>query len=191
MKFNQLAARVRIGFWEGMEDYSVKNIKFYPSSNIENVEPTATAILYAGTNVFPDGGTYTVSYDSNNNKALANYTGTAEDKTTSLTIGNLDQVTIGTSSSACTTTDYISVLPTIFQTSIFVNITYTLVKDSDNTTETRTKEVEIKTRNNPAWDYQRQYTLAFEITLDGIKELIITDEWDNDYRHAKEMNFVW
>lgn len=179
LKFNQLAAKVRLGFWEGIDGYSVNDVKFYSSADLTTT-PTTTAVIYSNSSVFPNGGSYTISYDSSN-KAQFTYTGSDDQKTNSINFGNITQGAIGTTLESCTKTDYTDVLPTTFTESIYINIRYTLVNGSNR--ETKTKIVEIKTKNNPRWDYQKQYTLAFEITKDGIKDLLITEEWDNDYRH--------
>lgn len=180
LKFNQLAAKVRIGFWEAIEGYSVKDVKFFSSENATNT--SGEAVLYAKSNVFPsDGCSYTISYDIGN-KAKFVYSGTSEQMTSYISVGSLQQGVIGTSIENCTKTDFVSVLPMSFSESIYIRVVYTLVKD-DGSSQEKNKIVEIKTKNNPKWDYQCQYTLVFEITLEGIKGLLITDEWDNDYRH--------
>jgi len=178
LKFNQLAAKVRLGFWEGIEGCSVEDIQFYSSSSATDY--SSSGVIFSDNKVFPDGGSYAISYDSNN-KAQFIYSGSDDQKTNSINFGNITQGAIGTTLESCTKTDYTDVLPATFTESIYIKIIYTLVNGSNR--ETKTKTVEIKTKNNPKWDYQSKYTLAFEITKDGIKDLLITEDWDNDYRH--------
>jgi len=178
--FNQMAAKVCIGFWEKMDGYSVKDVKFYSSDAAEN--PSSTAVLYAGSKVFPNGGSYNIDYDSNN-KAQFTYSGTEDQKSSTLTIGSMPAGNIGKTLADCTKTSYATVLPTAFSESIYIHVTYTLVKEADNTTDTKSKKVEIKTKKNQKWDYQRQYTLAFEVTLSGINNLLMENKWDEDSRH--------
>lgn len=64
LKFRSLVTKVRIGLYETVPGHSVKNVKFYPSTD---GTPTATATLFASSEAlpsFPENGTstYTVSF---------------------------------------------------------------------------------------------------------------------------------
>ena len=65
LTFRSLLAKVRVGLYETIPGYSVREVKFYPSANGET---TTTATLYASSDVLPafDGSTndatYTVSF---------------------------------------------------------------------------------------------------------------------------------
>lgn len=185
LKFNQLAAKVRVGFWENIAGYSVKDIKFYATSETSE-EPSSTVMLFADNKVFPNGGSYTISYDSDN-KAQFAYSGTDENKSSSLTLKTFEPTTIGATQETCTYSGYELVLPTLFTSDIKIKISYTLVNNSDNSdTTTKTKTAEITKDKNPKWDFQKRYSLVFKITENGVSGEMITlkdNEWDNDYRH--------
>lgn len=87
MKFRQLGTKVRIGIYETIPGYSVRNVKFYTKGGIldaDGTDPTKPAagqivenatIFSAGADIYTEG-TYTVTYptvdnpdDANNNQA--------------------------------------------------------------------------------------------------------------------------
>ena len=68
LKFRSLGAKIRIGLYETIPGYSVKDVKFYPSDAAINGGATSTtAVLYAASSVLPTQGTYTVYFPTVNN----------------------------------------------------------------------------------------------------------------------------
>lgn len=57
--FRSLTSKVRIGLYETVPGYSVKDVKFYSA---ESTVGDGTPYLYGGATAFNDKGTYTVSY---------------------------------------------------------------------------------------------------------------------------------
>ena len=66
LQFRKMESKVRIALYETIPGYSVKDVKFYASSD-DSETPTTTAYLYAGSSTLPAGGTntYTVTFDTN------------------------------------------------------------------------------------------------------------------------------
>ena len=68
LKFRSLGAKIRIGLYETIPGYSVKDVKFYPSDAAINGGATSTtAVLYAASSVLPTEGKYTVYFPTVNN----------------------------------------------------------------------------------------------------------------------------
>lgn len=66
LNFRSLVSKVRVGLYETVPGYSVRNVLFYPASG---ESPTSTAALYASSNVIPtfkttspNDATYTVTF---------------------------------------------------------------------------------------------------------------------------------
>ena len=68
LEFRSFLTKVQLGFYETIPGYSVKEVKFYPSSSGSS---TTTPSLYATDNVLPNGGKYTVTFDASGNAQLA------------------------------------------------------------------------------------------------------------------------
>ena len=61
-KFRSTAAKIRFGFYETVPGYSIKDVKFFNSSNTEVLASSVPqATLYGGTDFFPVSGGYTLS----------------------------------------------------------------------------------------------------------------------------------
>ena len=100
LKFRSLAAKVRVGFYETIRGFSIKDVRFYNSTGttIDEVQTgTVTDATLFGTGAFPDNGTYKILFphvgsanvgDPDYNKAHAEH----EDITAvnSQTFGTLD-----------------------------------------------------------------------------------------------------
>lgn len=91
--FRALAAKVRIGLYETIPGYSVKDVKFYREPKSATADDTP--YIYAGTQTIPNGkGTVTVSYpvedhsSVNYHKAAVTYSDSG-DKVQSLQLGAL------------------------------------------------------------------------------------------------------
>ncbi len=66
LKFRNMAAKVRMGIYETIPGYSVKDVKFY--ANTGTTSSADNAILFASSSILPTSGTYTV-YFPNVNKS--------------------------------------------------------------------------------------------------------------------------
>lgn len=67
LSFRSLVAKVRMGIYETVPGYSVKDVKFYTSDDaISGGSNSTTAALYASSNVLPTQGTYTVYFPTVN-----------------------------------------------------------------------------------------------------------------------------
>lgn len=100
LKFRSLAAKVRVGFYETIRGFSIKDVRFYNSTGTTIDEVQTGAVTNAtlfGTGAFPDNGTYKILFphvgsanvgDPDYNKAHAGH----EDITAvnSQTFGTLD-----------------------------------------------------------------------------------------------------
>lgn len=156
LKFRNLAAKVRLGFYETIPGYSVKNVKFYTDGTTEITTcPTETsASLYTsgsgGSDKFYLAGTATVSFptvgtdnlgNSDYNKAHVRITPeTTGGTTTSMSFGDLtygtkedheptDGIWLGRNSTAASYSnnkEYTAVLPNETGTSLTLRVDYTL-----------------------------------------------------------------
>lgn len=70
--FRSLASKVRIGLYETVPGYSVKDVKFYSA---DATVGTGTPYLYGGTTAFNEKGTFTVNYPTigNTNSGNSDY----------------------------------------------------------------------------------------------------------------------
>lgn len=97
IKFRKLTSKVRIGLYETVPGYSVKDVKFYTSdAAIDGGSESTTAALYAGSSILPTAASYTVYFPtvnsedpaSDKNKAHVKYA-TATSTQTNQTFGAL------------------------------------------------------------------------------------------------------
>lgn len=71
LRFLSFLSKIRMGFYETIPGYSVKDLKFYisndtkSSSDDEHIEDGLMATLYDADTRIPDGGKYTVTFDAN------------------------------------------------------------------------------------------------------------------------------
>ncbi len=72
LTFRALVAKIRVGLYETIPGYSVKNVQFYPSAS---GTATGTVALYAASDVLPSTGTSTVYFPTvgSTNKGKADY----------------------------------------------------------------------------------------------------------------------
>lgn len=72
LTFRALVAKIRVGLYETIPGYSVKNVQFYPSASGTQ---TGTVALYAASAVLPSSGTSTVYFPTvgSSNKDKADY----------------------------------------------------------------------------------------------------------------------
>lgn len=65
LKFRSLAAKVRVGFYETIRGFSIKDVRFYNSTGTtidEEQTGTVTDATLFGTGAFPDNGTYKILF---------------------------------------------------------------------------------------------------------------------------------
>lgn len=188
--FKPLAAKVRIGLYETIPGYSVKDVKFYKAG--DNYESTleTTPLLFAGSTSMPSGvGTVTLKFNEETNSANKDYnkvevasyadnlgqdvalqgliTGTYVSREN--IEGGKDatpgQVFLGRTSNAATTSEYQAVVPTGAGHSMTLKMDYTLLS-TDKSQET------IKVRGATAvipsefcnWQPNHAYTYLFKIS---------------------------
>ena len=68
LEFRSFNSKIQLGFYETIPGYSVKAVKFYPSADGAS---GTTPSLYAASEVIPNGGKYTVTFDANGKAQLA------------------------------------------------------------------------------------------------------------------------
>ena len=74
MPFKRLQARLRIGFYETIPGYAVKDLRFYYGDNYLAMAGTSAKTTAALRGAFPTAGDYTVGYD-HDNKVTVNFDG--------------------------------------------------------------------------------------------------------------------
>ena len=178
LEFRSFLTKVQLGFYETIPGYSVKEVKFYPSSSGSS---TTTPSLYTASEVIPNGGKYTVTFDASGKAQVALATSDPTptkiskiDFNTTLTdyVGadykedNTSTVYLGRASSAATKTNEVNVLPNpANENALNLKMDFTLVS-RDGTGET----IEMKgaTAVIPAayaqWKPNYKYTYLFKIS---------------------------
>ena len=198
LSFRNLASKVKLAFYENVPGYSIKEIKFHPSAS----DPAAAApCLYAASSVLPTGGTYTITFDSNNKPVFTSsgtpttsdhqtfgsslaYTASREyrettDETTTLYIGR--------TSDTATPTTPAEVLPNPNPTDLTLKIDYTLLS-CDGYGETI--EVKGATAIVPAaytvWKPNCSYTYLFKISDTGLTPITLDAVINTDINGYQE-----
>ena len=87
--FRQLGTKVRIGIYETIPGYSVKDVEFYSAANSNDASATNAKLFTTSTNEIFTSGTYTVKFptvdtpaDANNNQAHVAFAGDGAQATT-------------------------------------------------------------------------------------------------------------
>ncbi len=138
MSFRSITSKITLGFYETIPGYSVKNLKFYPSSEGTS---TTTPVLYAGSSVLPNTGTYTVTFDNNGKPQLAWTAATSGGTNASISFDatlanyanreyleeNVTNTYLGRSSNAATKTAEKILLPNPDGTPLTLKVDYTLL----------------------------------------------------------------
>lgn len=194
--FKPLAAKVRIGLYEIIPGYSVKDVRFYLANDNYESTLSTTPIFFAGSAAMPSGvGTVTIKFnpttDASNrdyNKvqvaSIANNLGqdvALKSLSGFVTRENIEggkdatpgQVFLGRTSAAATISDYQFVIPTGAGHSLTLKMDYTLLS-TDKSQET------IKVRGATAiipsefanWQPNCAYTYLFKISAN-------TNGWTN------------
>ena len=193
LRFLSFLSKIRVGFFENIPGYSVKDLKFYVDGSTKSTGDAANdglaATLYeaTGTGTMPNGGTYTITFDANG-KPIVTFSSSGATYSVSQGLGKLNgyaaaeykeasgYVYLGRTSNAATYayvsyTDamtnepYTKVLPNAVGTELTLKCDYTLVS-RDGTGETI--EVVGATTKVPAlytqWKPNFAYTYLFKIS---------------------------
>lgn len=190
LQFQQLVSKLRIGLYEIIPGYSVKDVKFYPSATASS---DYTAYLYVTEgSLLPPEGTFIVTFDANGKPQVAldtsgggsgsggTVTNVSFGKAQSKVDGNkwdnwaskeyrevadADTLFLGRTSNACTISEAQSVLPNPNGSKLNLKVDYTLVSRDGNG---ETIQVTGATATVPAeyakWQPGYSYTYLFKIS---------------------------
>lgn len=176
LEFRSFLSKVQLGFYEIIPGYSVKDVKFYPSSDGAS---STTPSLYAASEVLPNGGKYTITFDSEGKPQLA----LAASDPTPTTISKIDFSStltnyaaadykeasasyLGRASNAATLTDIINVLPNPTNTNALnLKMDFTLVsRDGTGETINMTGATAVIPAAYAQWKPNYKYTYLFKIS---------------------------
>lgn len=181
--FRALKTLVRMGIFETVNGYSVKDVKFYSSTNTTSASATATGTpgLYSENNTIPAGnGTATITFgtsttDGSYNKALVKWTSTTNTK--DITFGNLklkaaeSKEAAGknylgrTSADASLPEDYNTVIPSAEIGKLTLKVDYTLVSTDGSKEEIKvTGATAVVPAEYTKWQPNYSYTYIFKIS---------------------------
>ena len=178
IRFRNLNTKVRIGLYENIPGYDVKNVKFYTSSTATTTATDGKAYLYSSTgnriclSTAEEVGTMTVYYptvdnpgDPDNNKAHVNYS--SMDGNNYANFGAFGDGKIGTYSSNATYAGdgYAIVLPNESGDKLVLRVDYTLVSEdgSDEEITVSSASAEIPAIYSE-WQAGYAYTYIFKIS---------------------------
>lgn len=177
LEFLSFLSKVELKFYEIIPGYSVKTVKFYPSSAGES---STTPSLYAASSVIPIGGKYTVTFDANGKPQLAlaasepaPTTDTKIDFSTTLTNYKdkeykeaSEEVYLGRASNDATSTNTITVLPNPDNTNALnLKMDFTLVsRDGSGETINMTGATAVIPAAYAKWKPNYKYTYIFKIS---------------------------
>lgn len=180
--FRALKTLVRMGIFETIPGYSVKEVKFYSSTNTTSAQASTTPGLYAKTNTIPDGyGTATITFgakdakDGSYNKAMVAWN--SKDDKKDIAFGALsfmgaeskeknENVYIGRASNdASLPTEYKTVIPSTKIGALTLKVDYTLVSTdgSDETIKVTGAEATVPSEYTQ-WQPNYSYTYIFKIS---------------------------
>lgn len=178
--FRALKSQVRMGIFETIPGYSVKDVKFYSSNT--SAYPKTTPGLYATTTSIPAGdGKATVTFgtsttDGSYNKAKIEWTAqnNKQDITFKILIlkgvdskedaGTTDQY-IGRTANNASTTDYETVIPSAKIGALTLKVDYTLVStDGSGETINVTGATATVPSEYTQWQPNYSYTYIFKIS---------------------------
>lgn len=178
--FRALKSQVRMGIFEIVPGYSVKDVKFYSSTNTASTTPG----LFATTTSIPAGdGTATVTFgksttDGSYNKAKIEWTAQNNNNKQDITFKNLilkgvdskedagttDQY-IGRTANNASTTDYETVIPSAKIGALTLKVDYTLVStDGSGETINVTGATATVPSEYTQWQPNYSYTYIFKIS---------------------------
>ena len=189
IRFRSLGTKVRIGIYETIPGYSVKDVKFYSASNSDDAQPDVPRLFTNTANEIYTQGVYTIYYptvddesDADNNQAHVKFMGIG-DQSSVIDFGGLNytgpedgehtpgEVFLGRSSSTASMAGeaegnyYTQYIPNEFGTNLNLRVDYTL-ESVDGTGETMM--VRGATAQVPSiytqWKAGYAYTYLFKIT---------------------------
>lgn len=179
--FRALKTLVRMGIFETVNGYSVKDVKFYSSTNTTSATATGTPGLYSENNTIPAGnGTATITFGEDKakgeyNKALVTWTSSANNK--DITFGNLklkdaeskEEAGINylgrTSADASLPEDYNTVIPSAGIGKLTLKVDYTLVSTDGSKEEIKvTGATAVVPAEYTKWQPNYSYTYIFKIS---------------------------
>jgi len=177
LEFRSFLTKIQLGFYETIPGYSVKDVKFYPSASGSS---STTPSLYTESEVLPNGGKYTVTFDANGKPQLAL---AASDPTPTKNISkinfnatltnyaqkdyNEDEANyLGRASNAATLTDIVNVLPNPSNASALnLKMDFTLVsRDGTGETINMTGATAVIPAVYAQWKPNYKYTYIFKIS---------------------------
>lgn len=181
--FRALKTRVRMGIFETVNGYSVKDVKFYSSTNTTSATATGTPGLYSENKTIPAGngtGTATITFGEDKtkgeyNKALVAWTSSTNNK--DITFGNLkltgaeskEDATkryLGrTSADASLPEDYNNVIPSTGIGALTLKVDYTLVSTDGSNEEINVKgATAVVPAEYTKWQPNYSFTYIFKIS---------------------------
>ncbi len=181
--FRALKTRVRMGIFETVNGYSVKDVKFYSSTNTTSATATGTPGLYSENKTIPAGngtGTATITFGEDKtkgeyNKALVAWTSSTNNK--DITFSNLkltgaeskEDATkryLGrTSADASLPEDYNNVIPSTGIGALTLKVDYTLVSTDGSNEEIKvTGATATVPSEYTQWQPNYSYTYIFKIS---------------------------
>lgn len=182
--FRALKSLVRLGIFETVPGYSVKEVKFYSSTNTTSAQATETPSLYATTNSIPAGeGKATVTFgakdanDGSYNKAKVEWT--ADNNVKDITFkeltltevdskedaGTTNQYIGRTPSTASLPTEYTTVIPSTEIGALTLKVDYTLVSTDGSNEEIKvTGATATVPSEYTQWQPNYSYTYIFKIS---------------------------
>ncbi len=176
LEFRSFLSKVQLGFYEIIPGYSVKEVKFHPSAA---GDASTTPSLYAASEVLPNGGKYTITFNSEGKPQLA----LAASDPTPTKISKIDFSStltnyaaadykeasasyLGRASNAATLTDIINVLPNPTNTNALnLKMDFTLVsRDGTGETINMTGATAVIPAAYAQWKPNYKYTYLFKIS---------------------------
>lgn len=179
--FRALKTLVRMGIFETVPGYSVKDVKFYSSANTTSDQRTKDPILYAEKNTIPAGyGTATITFgtnatNGNYNKAMVDWNSSSNENKITLKALPLkgadskekdENVYIGRASNeASLPTEYETVIPSKEIGALTLKVDYTLVStDGSGETINVTGATATVPSEYTQWQPNYSYTYIFKIS---------------------------
>ncbi len=180
--FRSLTSKVRIGLYETVPGYSVKDVKFYSA---DETVGSGTPYLYGGSTAFNDKGTFTVSYptigyankdNTDYNKAHVSFAAASEGTSALKTFGALTPKValtddaasgdyLGRTAPAASMTPYLSVLPNESGVILNMKCDYTLVATDGSAEEIKVTGASAQVPTVYAkWLPNYAYTYIFKIS---------------------------
>lgn len=178
--FRALKSLVRLGIFETVPGYSVKEVKFYSSTNTTSAQATNTPGLYATTNSIPAGeGKATVTFGASGatdyNKAKVEWE--SQNNVEYITFGDLSKKKEEAKEEAVTTyigrtandaslpTEYTTVIPSTKIGALTLKVDYTLVSTDGSKEEIKvTGATATVPSEYTQWQPNYSYTYIFKIS---------------------------